>query len=414
MSSHFQRRIALLKQPPFLAYMINLLFAAFGNGLGYIAMSWLVVNHHSNVSAMAILMGCFWGPNIIFSPLMGVLADRLPRKLIMIFSNLLRALAFIGFSFYLMHHFSVSLVYIMMLCVGIAFSAYFSTVFAFLRELVPEEDLMYANSTIDIMYEVGNVVGMGSAGLIIAWSSAQTAILINGIAFLIATAALFCIPKKALCHGGIRESKNIQFVSDFKEGLVYLSQRKSLFAVYTIQLLILITYLTTPLLLLPFSKAILHTTVEQFGVIEAFASLGIIIGGLLMPWISERYGFLKTLLLFSSALCITFAVFGYNKIIDIAIALYFVIGFAGAIWPLIISRAQSMTDLTFQGRVQSTFNSISGALMLAFYFGVGLISHYFSIAHLYWLEVIITLSAIVFLIYAQDSLKENKTMIQST
>ena len=236
--SHFQNRFNLLKRPPFLLYMIAFFFAAIGNGLGYIAMSWIVVSRHGSVTAIAILMACFWAPNVILGPLMGVFADRLPRKWIIIISNLFRASIFIVFSIYLKDHFHVNTVYLMMICNGTAFSAFFSSAMAFMRELVPEKDLMYANSTVDILYEVGNVIGMGFAGFLIAWTSSETAILINGIAFLIATLCIFMIPKKALCHGTGRIKAKIRFLKDFKDGLLYLFQRKQLMSIYTIQLLI--------------------------------------------------------------------------------------------------------------------------------------------------------------------------------
>lgn len=399
--SHFQNRLQLLKRPAFLSYMIGIFSAAFGNGMGYIAMSWIVVTRHSAVSAVAILMACFWGPNVILGPFMGVLADRLSRKTIMLVSNFVRAAIFIFFSFYLRTHFNVSTIYMMMLCIGTSFSAFFSCVFGFMRELMPEKDLMYANSTIDIVYEAGNMIGMGLAGLLIAWTSEQTAILINGIAFLIATLSMFYIPKTELVHAGERVIQKIKLWHDFQDGLIYLFENKKLITLYVIQLLIFMTFLTTPLLLVPFSKIILHASVGEFGMIEACASIGIVIGGLLMPWISERYGFWRVLLFFSIVLCIIFILFGYNRFIPIAALFYFAIGFAGAIWPLIITRAQSLTDNDFQGRVQSTFNSLSGGMMLIFYFTVGWIGNYFSVKNLYWIEVIITGLAIYFLVRAK-------------
>src|SRR3989338_7699432 len=399
--SHFQKRLALLKQRPFLAYMIGLLCAAIGNGLGYIAMSWIIVSRHDNVAAMAILMACFWGPTVFLGPLMGVLADRLSRKWMMTISNAVRACVLIGFSLYLMRHFHANTIYLLMLCIGISFSAFFSSAFAFMRELVPAEELMYANATIDSIYEIGNLVGMGSAGLLIAWTSDTTAILINGLTFLAATASMFFIPKSALRHGAVETCKKIAIIGDFKEGLNYLYKNKKLILIYTIQLLIFMTFLTTPLLLVPFSKSILHATVTQFGIIEAFASIGIVVGGLFMPWISERFGLMRTIMMFCFVLMLTFLYFGFNRSISMAAMMYFFIGFSGAVWPLIITRAQMLTAHSFQGRVQSTFNSLSGACMLIFYFSIGSVSKFFGVEHLYLVEVLITTIAILFLMRAR-------------
>lgn len=406
--SHLQRRIALLKQPPFFAYMLGFFFAAVGNGLGYIATSWLVVSVSTNkVAAMATLMACFWVPNVIVGPLMGVLADRLSRKYIIFVSNLFRGAVFIAASFYFKSHFKTIDAYLMMVGVGVAFSAFYASAFGFMRELVKTNDLMYANATVDVVYEAGNVIGMGIAGVLIAWTSAETAIFINGIAFLIATISVLVIPKKALCYGKAHEKRAIKIFADFKEGLMYLKTRKSLQVIYIIQLLILVTFLTTPLLLLPFSKTVLHTTVEQFGLIEAFGSIGIVIGGLFMPWFSEKYGLLRTILFFTVVLCITFALFGYNHGIKIAMLMYFATGFAGAVWPLIISKAQELTDLNFQGRVQSTFNSISGLVMVIFYFFVGFISKHIAVSDLYWIEFFITFLAVVFMLKSKKIMQHN-------
>src|SRR3990167_361638 len=268
-TAHVYNRLQLLKNPSFFCYMIGFFAAAFGNGLGYIAMSWIVIMHHSNVAAISILMACFWGPNVLFWPVVGVLADRISRKKIIIFSNAARALVFIFFSMYLRDHFHVLTVYAMMVSIGVTFSLFFSASMCFLRELVPAKQLMYANSIIDINYEAGNMIGMGLAGLLIAWTSPETAILINGLAFVIATITVFVIPKKALCHGTKTPPQKITIFEDYREGLSYLFKRKKLVMIYTIQLLVFMAFLTTPLLLVPFSKTVLHATVGEFGIIEA-------------------------------------------------------------------------------------------------------------------------------------------------
>lgn len=397
-SSHFQKRFALLKRSAFLNYALGSFFAALGNGLGYIAMSWIVVSHYNNVESMAILMASFWGPNVILGPFMGVLADKLRRKTIITLATVIRGIIFIIFSIYIIYHFNIVLIYFMMICIGIAFSAFYSTASAFIRELVSPDDLMYANTMMDIAYEVGNVIGMSSAGLIIAWLSAENAILINGFTFLIAALFIFIIPKKALSHGKQYVKRKINIRQDFIDGLVYLRKQKQLMSIYMLQLLILMIFLTAPLLLVPFAKTVLHANVAQFGMIEALMSVGIVTGGILMPWFGEKYGFFRTVLFFSIVLFLVFLFFGYNTKIYLAGLFYCFIGFAGATWPLVISRAQNLTNIDFQGRVQSTFNSLSGVLMLIFYFSIGLIGKYFGVQHLYLIEVFIALIAILFLI----------------
>lgn len=406
--SHYKKRIALLKQRSFLAYALGLFFSALGNGLGYIALSWLVVSQHSSASAIAILMASFWAPNIVFGPLMGVLADRYSRKWIITLSNFARGAIFIGFSIYLIHYFSVTMIYSMMFFTGIAFSAFSATAFAFIRELVPEEDLVYANSTIDIAYEIGNVVGMSLAGLIIAVTSSEFAVFINGITFMIATVCLLFIPRKTPLPRARKSVPKMRIVQDFKDGINYIAAKRALMAIYILQLLIMVTFMTQPLLLVPFSKSVLHATVGQFGIIEMLFSSGIVVGGILIPWIADKCGFFRTILLLTIMLCLVYAVFGFNRSINLAEMMYFITGFAGSVWPLLISKSQNLTDLDFQGRVQSTFNSLSGLIMMIFYGSTGLIGKYFGVAHLYIIEVVITLIAILFLLKTRNVWSEQQ------
>lgn len=401
--SNYHPRLTLLRQPAFALYVISFSFAAFGNGLGYIAASWIVMSMHTHVTSMVILMASFWIPTTLFGPFAGVLADRLPRKNLVIISHFLRAAIFIFFSIYLRYHDNPTVVYIMMFFNGLAFTLFYATATSFMRELVPKKQLMYANSTVDIMYEIGSVFGMGFAGLLIGFTSSETAVLINGLMFVISTLSTMAISPKALCHGDKKIVKKIQVLEDMHEGLRYLTHNKKLLSIYTVQLFIFMTFLTAPLLLLPFSKLILKVSVTQFGIIESAMSAGVIIGGVLMPAISEKAGLFRTLIFFSSILLVTFLLFGFNRWIPFAIIMNFMVGFAGAIWPLVITRAQNLTDLNFQGRVQSTFNTLSGVLMLFFYVFVGAIGNYYAVEKLYMIEVVITAMAIVFLWRSKES-----------
>lgn len=49
---------------------------------------------------------------------------------------------------------------------------------------------------------------------------------------------------------------------------------------------------------------------------------------------------------------------------------HFFIGFSFSSWALLTTLAQEITDLDYQGRVQSLFNSLSGAIIIFFYYAL--------------------------------------------
>ena len=385
------RRLQLLAIPSFRWYVISCLLATFGGGLSYIAISWLILRIDDSVSAIAILMLCFWGPNVLLGPILGVIADRYSRKWLMVASNGIRALLLVGFAGYLHYHRSTHLTYLLMGLLGVCFSVYLPAAIALVREIVAKEDLLYANSAVDIAYETGNVLGMGSAGLLIAFFSLSTAILIDGIIFVSCTIAMMMVQVKSVKSVSLTGKFNV--FDDFKSGLQYLSQRPKLIIIYCIQLMILVGFMTTPVLLAPFAKNALHANVAQFGRIDAALSVGVVLGGLFVPWVANRWGLIRSLIYTCAALSVLFVVFAINRSITGAEILYFLIGVGLSVWPLIVTQAQNITHLDFQARMQSLFNSFSGVLILIIYLLVGLGSHFLSTGSLYGIEVLVSLTA---------------------
>ena len=385
------KRLQLLSQPAFRWYFTSCLLATFGSGLIYVTLSWLVLQADNSVAAVSILMLCFWVPTVLLGPFLGVVADRYSHKWLTVGGNAIRGIALIFFSSHFNQHISAYLIYFLMVLLGIGFSVYLPAAIALIREVVVSDDLVYANSTIDIAYEIGNVAGMGLAGFFVAWLSPAPTILVTGIIFIFSTLTLMRV--KPTLQKTKKAKISYRFIADdFRLGLVYLRNHPKLIVIYSVQLLILVSFMTTPVLLAPFVKNVLHGSVSQFGQIDAALSVGVVIGGIFMPWIADRWGLTKTLMLFCFLLPIFFAWFGANRAIAGAEILYFFIGLCLAVWPLMVTKAQHLTEFRFQARMQSIFNSLSGILILLIYLFVNIGSYYISVQWMYIFEVLLIFS----------------------
>ncbi|CDZ78122.1 enterobactin exporter EntS [Legionella massiliensis] len=363
----FSKQYYLFNNAAFRHFTLSCALAMFGNGLTYIIMIWVLMRFDTSVVSTAILMACFWLPNVLFGPFLGVVSDRCNRKFLMLFTNSLRAICLLGFALIAYHNqISPLAIYVLATILGTVLAAYIPTAMTFVREIVTDnDDLLYANAMVDTAYEIGAVAGMGGAGLILASTSFATCFVINALCYVAATALIWLIPyQSAKADQQNKES----FMQQFVQGGRYIIKRIPILLIYLVQGLFFICYMTAPVLLAPFAKVVLHSSVAQFGWLEAMLSLGIVAGGFLSPWLADRFSL--TRVIFGQVLTgiIAFYLFSHTENVMWAIFYHFFIGFSFSSWALLTTLAQEMTDLDYQGRVQSLFNSMSGAIIILFYY----------------------------------------------
>jgi len=149
-------------------------------------------------------------PTSIFGPVGGALADRIPRRTIilatttvqMVFAGLLTCLA-------ILHETRPGLVVAIMFGSGCAAAIGFPTYMSILPDLVPVEDLPAAVALSSAQWNLGRVIGPAIAGIVITTGGYAWAFGINTLSFLAVIAVVLPLTLPApLPHGGesIRQS----------------------------------------------------------------------------------------------------------------------------------------------------------------------------------------------------------------
>ncbi len=377
------KKLQILSSQPLRWFVLNGIFATFSNGLIYIAMTWIILNEINSISSLSTLMICFWAPTTLLGPLCGVIADRYSRRKIMTFSNLLRGLFLLALM--TIEDMTSTEIYITALALGIMGNLYGPAAFAFIREIVPAEKMFQANAIVAMSYEVGNMVGMGCAGILMSVYPAKIVIAISGSLFLAAVVCLMLIKAKPSISSNL-PGTSINFLKSLQEGLSYIWKVKKIRILYTVELLLMVNFLTAPILLAPFAKNILHTNVSQFGIIQAFLSLGIIMGALIAPWLLELWPLKKIVIVKTTVIMLLFLLFSITSNVVTANIIHFFLGFAMVAWTLVVTQAQLCTELDFQARTHAAFNSITAVVILLFYILLDVGSKLISLRGLYVLE----------------------------
>lgn len=101
-------------------------------------------------------------------------------------------------------------------------------------------------------------------------------------------------------------------------------------------------------------------------------------------------------------MAISLHIFSINENLIISYIFYFIIGFGLSSWALSLTQAQMLADNEFQGRLQSTFNSVSGLGVLVIYLLVILRTDLIDIQKMYVFQSGIALCAIIIILMVKE------------
>jgi MFS family permease len=130
-------------------------------------------------------------PIAVLGPVGGALADRLPRKALLLTTTFVQvALASLLTALFVMGSPSAAVVTLVVFGSGIASSIGFPAYQALLPDLVPTEDLPGAIGLASAQWNLGRVVGPALAGVVIGLGGYEWALGINAVSFLAVVAVL--------------------------------------------------------------------------------------------------------------------------------------------------------------------------------------------------------------------------------
>ncbi|WP_375606211.1 MULTISPECIES: MFS transporter [unclassified Bartonella] len=363
-TSNLKERIALFENRTFLYFTLSGLFATFGSGLNYITLSWLAYNQTGSIRGVALMMLFLWTPGIIFAPIFGILADKYNRKTQIIISNLVRGLVIV--SWVMLWHFGIKIeLMVLSALLGIFIPFYMPSAISLIQSIVLKEQLINANATIDMVYELGTIVGMGLSGFILSYAGTKGTLLIGGIFFIIA--GLFNFVMKVPKNRRSKKQNQQNWWENYTASLHYFKQNPALFVPYISQMIIMTLLMTIPVILVPYIQEVLHADNRTFAIFEVLYSMGVLTGAFFSPLLCKVLSIRKTLAILLAFMAIGLAILSVNTHNFVVFPVYFMIGFGLSSWALSISLSQLSCDPEYQGRLQASFNGISGCLILGFY-----------------------------------------------
>lgn len=289
----------ILKNRNLLTLFITQLLSRFGDSIETIAFLFLIMKKTESALSLSGFVIINTLPNLLFSPIAGVLADRFPRKWIMVISEAARGLVICGITIlYFANKLEVYHLYIAGFVVSVFESFFTTSKSSSIPNLVPENQLNQAISFMQVSYSLAQVISLGISGVIIAALGYGVAFGIDAASFLISAIAIvtMTIPQK------YKETAST-FFKDFIDGFKYVKSFKIL--IYVMIAGFFVNFFIGPInVLIPIiTQNILGAGETKAGVLFALLSVGMVVGSVLASMVYKMEEKLKTNITFFVLFC---------------------------------------------------------------------------------------------------------------
>lgn len=192
---------ASLSIPNYRIFFIGTLAANLGQWMARTAQSWLVlvILTHGNASALGWVTAVTFLPTLLLTPWAGALADRFPKRRIMVIAQIVLGIdAALLSILVLTGHVQLWMVFLFAGLDGIASSFYSPAMQSFVSEIVPISQLSNAISLNSASFNGARLLGPGLGGLLIAAVGVGWVMAINVCCFVIFIASLIMLRSEQL------------------------------------------------------------------------------------------------------------------------------------------------------------------------------------------------------------------------
>ncbi len=309
------------------------------------------ITHSTTWLGIGAFMAFF--PALCMGPLGGSLADRFPRKTILIYTQI--AMMLVAFGLWATWELGAASrgTIIGLLCVaGIASGLNITAWQSFVPQLVPREDLLHAVRVNSMQFVAARAFGPALAGIVLDVYGAGTAFFLNAISFVLVLVALFAIHPRAVpvnvAVGRVRDH--------FKEAVTYVRARQAIMLpVITITMVSLLG--SSIVQLTPaFAQDEFGVGRSAYGFLVSAFGLGAVLGSIVVALWADRTSRSKVaiaaLLLFAGGELL----FGGAPSYAVGIAGMFVMGSAYVMIATALNTSiQARVDESHRGRAMSIY-----------------------------------------------------------
>jgi len=342
----------LLKNTNFLFLWAATLFSSFALAFFTFSQTWYIAKTLNLEASLGVVFVALSVPRLIFMIVGGAVADKFPKKNIMFYSNIIRAILVATIlTWFIVGDVTLYTFALFALFFGLADAFFWSADGSILPELVEKSRLTQANSLTQMTNQASVILGPVLGGILIKFTNYET---IFSITILLLIVAAILVQKIQFTMPEQKDTDKGMFTS-IKKGILYVKESPFL-STFLICSAFLNLFLIGPMQVgFPlFVKNVLHGDSLQFSYLEASVGGGMAIGAIIVGLknINRRRGLFCIIMMLLSG--IFFLAINFSTVLWQALlaGMFYGITIAMAIVPL-MAMIQSTVKEEMMGRVMS-------------------------------------------------------------
>lgn len=345
-----------------------------GEGLNKVALLWFVYELTGSAMKMTMVGLLQTIPPLVFGPLIGVYLDRLPKKAVMVWVDLVRALLTVLIPvLYALDTLSIEGLYGLVFLTSVVSTVFGPALVSAVPLLVRPSELMSANALIQGTSNIGMLLGPAISGIMIALIDAENVLFVNSATFLISAFCLMPI-RFAVSHRRTVEGASSVW-EELRGGFRFVfAQRSMVFTLVIISSLYNLGVSAFVFILPVYAKEFLQVGPVQLGWLWSALGVGMLAASTWLAWRkqSDMQGRLRIVVRGMTIGGLAVCSLSLLETPLVAAGIVVIVGGSTAVLnPIVWALLQEVTPEHLIGRVLTTFSVGSMASAMAGMTGFG-------------------------------------------
>lgn len=277
----------LIKHKSFQILFSASFLSGVAQSMAVITIIWYIYQKTNNPWFIAISLISLELPSMIFAPLWGVFLDKYKINTLMIYANLSRGLLFVFLIFMPLNTTLNFIIFFSLLALSSSLAPIVKVGESMvLYRVVPKENLLAANSLMNIQFDLTYIIGPMIGGMIATTDLGNTSFLINATLFITAS-LLYIFIKEGWINSSNNQNSNkgkfSNWINQIKEGFIFILSDKIIGSLVFLNFFWnFLIWGTSPTLMPILAKNVEGIGSTGYGMLMASSSFGIIIGSILV------------------------------------------------------------------------------------------------------------------------------------
>jgi MFS family permease len=376
----------ILRQPGMKLVFLANFVSMVGSGITSAGVTWYVLQRTGSEMALGWLVFLMAVPALVVVPLSGVFIDRHDRRHVVLWLDLGRGLFILMVAIMALRGaVDVWHLYVMNMLVTAGFWLFWPTITALIQELTPESEIVSANSVLLASVQAGWLLAGAIVGFVYNHIGLAGVLFIDVITYAISfTCYLFVREGRVVVkpENERQHSSNVaQYFHEMREALQYMKSRPAILLLGIGLALFNAAMLTAQVINAPLSDHVLNSGAVGFGYLNAGWAVGAVAAAIYAPKIIGKLRETPSVAWALGVLALTVALLPFNRVLAVAVAMFFVMGSARGVGGVgIQSGIMRAVPKHFMGRVQNPFYFLGTLLQMGSSLLTGVLAQKFGLA----------------------------------